>query len=630
MNILKLTIKNAFAHKDTEVSFENGINWILGENEGGKSELLDMIQYAITGKGLKTAVSDYKGLEVVLYFKIKDSLYRVQRGKSTKLDEVDKDLKVINQVTKATTATNNAIAERLGYDASVFASLNYSKQLNSTDLTSAGTMARLSLINKVNGVEEATAFEKHLDSVKKDLKSQLKALQGNSLVDIVDFTFDEELDTLDLESVNKTVKTIYDKVRQLESLKSDYNSIYVPSISFEGIPEEYVSIPLPYLKDKLHIASLANTGIVNSHASIKKVTSDISKISIPSNNLNASDLALYEDVENHMKSYSVQQSLIDKHSVTCPECSHTFLPNLKAEDVLEAKDLPFSREDYLISKTYLNTGKQKLEFLEDQLSVLNTNLEDYKNSLSTSGIDLKALDTLQDFYHRMSRFLNDSKIYESKINNLLEKYDSFSSVESIESSLESLEELQGDLSTISEKKEKLVRYDAQKRLYESSKKTQAKIDSQINILEDKIFIVDSILSKSKELKLDIQNNCIPVLNTIASKMINKMTGGKRFGLTLTDTFDLLLDGKPIESYSGSTIVLANVAFKVSLIEMFYKKTFPVFIGDEIDAFADSTRAQHIHDAFNTLSSEGYQLLLVSHNSLDFKGNKIYLKDVKKC
>ena len=93
-------------------------------------------------------------------------------------------------------------------------------------------------------------------------------------------------------------------------------------------------------------------------------------------------------------------------------------------------------------------------------------------------------------------------------------------------------------------------------------------------------------------------------------------------------FELLLDGKLLSAYSGSTQVTANVAFRISLIELFYKKTFPVFIGDEIDSFADKDRAEHIHTALNRLAKEGYQILLISHHSIKFEGNVIDLNAIK--
>lgn len=63
--------------------------------------------------------------------------------------------------------------------------------------------------------------------------------------------------------------------------------------------------------------------------------------------------------------------------------------------------------------------------------------------------------------------------------------------------------------------------------------------------------------------------------------------------------------------------------------MFYKKTFPLFIGDEIDSFADATRAAHIHESLKVLAEDGYQVILISHHALSFEGNIIDLNTLKK-
>ena len=120
-----------------------------------------------------------------------------------------------------------------------------------------------------------------------------------------------------------------------------------------------------------------------------------------------------------------------------------------------------------------------------------------------------------------------------------------------------------------------------------------------------------------------------MLNKKASTLVHKMTGGEHYSLTLSDTFELTLDSKPLSIYSGSTQVLANVAFRIALIEMYFKNTFPVFIGDEIDAFADEDRAQHIHKAIEKLSKEGYQIILISHHK-NLEYDNVNIIDLSKC
>ena len=63
MNLVKIIIKNTFAHTNTVINFKDGINYIIGKNESGKSVVLGMIAYALFGTAaLRGPVTDYKKL----------------------------------------------------------------------------------------------------------------------------------------------------------------------------------------------------------------------------------------------------------------------------------------------------------------------------------------------------------------------------------------------------------------------------------------------------------------------------------------------------------------------------------------------------------------------------------------
>ena len=639
MNILQLTVINGFAHKNTVVNFKPGINWLVGENEAGKTELLEMIEYALFGQGLKTDKADYKGLDVSLYFKVLDKIYFVQRAKQTKLVEVE--LKNDSFVKKSDiavgiTAVNNAIIDRLGYDASVYESLNFSKQLNSTALTDAKKTERINLINKINGVHEATAFEKYLDTQKKDIRSQLKVYQGNNLVELVDFTIEEELEpfcnpehVLDLtHTINKT----YEAVKEYEDLR--YQLAYIPktiNVS-KTLPEEVKDWSLEAVKDYIDAYKDYLYKDKENRKTNDKLIEQLSQITIPSNLKSEEELLEYERIIQNNKAYELQQKLIKEHEVTCPSCSNVFMPDhIQEETLYEYIEPNMLQGEYNSSKTYITQDLPKMLRFNADLEALKSVVADLEQielqSYPQFGtIPLEALETAyKDIYAYTLQTANKEKA----LKELFEKNPTYKTVEDIEKILLYLPSLQLRLTQDTALKERGITYAARKQVYEASLKAHKNISKQVKVLEDKLVIIEALIDESKRLKLEIQNNCIPVLNTIASKMVNKLTGGKRYGLTLNDTFELQLDGKPIQAYSGSTIVIANVAFRIALIEMFFKKTFPVFIGDEIDAFADVIRAQHIHDSLLKLDKEGYQLILVSHNLLDFQGNKINLADIKK-
>lgn len=639
MNILQLTVINGYAHKNTVVNFKAGVNWLTGENEGGKTELLDMIQYALTGQGLRSDKSDYKGLDVSLYFKALDKIYFIQRAKQTKLQEVEIKGETFvkkSDIAVGITAVNSAIIERLGYDYTVYESLNYSKQLGSTALTDAKKTERINLINKINGVHEASAFEKYLDMQKKDIKSQLKVYQGNNLVELVDFIPDPELELFCEESyvskITSDINKTYETVKYYEDLRYQIN--YIPKVTSlsQTLPEELKNWALEdvnkYIQDyKDYLYKDKENKRLN-----QKISEQLSQISIPFDLKTEDSLKEYESIAQNNKSYNLQQDLIKEHEVTCPNCSSIFTPEHITSETLYTYLQPnMSEKEYLDSLKYYREDLPKISRLEADLEALKCSAEALKQVQMQSYpvFGTLSLEALETAYKEIYAHTLQTSNKEKALKELFEKNPTFKSVEEIENMLSYLPAMQTKLSQDTALKEKGIAYSARKQVYLASVKAQENITKQVKILEDKLVILDALLDESKRLKLEIQNNCIPVLNTIASKMINKLTGGKRYGLTLNDTFELQLDGKPIQAYSGSTIVLANVAFRIALIEMFFKKTFPVFIGDEIDAFADPIRAQHIHDSLLRLEKEGYQLILVSHNRLDFQGNKINLADIKK-
>lgn len=640
MYLINLKIKNSYAHKNTDVYFEDGLNWLLGENEGGKTELLDLVGYALTGQGLRSKASEYKGLDVQLVFRINNEIFKVVRAKTTTLYKVTYENDTVKEESLATgkTAVNGAIISRLGYDYSVFSRLNYSKQLEGIALTDSKTSERLALINKINGVDEANAFEKVLEGQKKDLKSQLKALDTGSMLDNIQFEIDEDIDHLANE---EAIKDLTEKGVELYETIKDLNNL---AFHFKSLPQK------PEFKESTFLAIMLNNypfeqikSIIMEASSLHKSRKDLLKKEkelqrtledlqefIPETLLTDEQLEAYREIEANNKAYYKQEELIEAHKITCPNCEHEFTDSGLVNNYTLQNQV-FSENVYNSNVQFRSKYLNKISSTEDALASVQSSLEDVSVKLvqipvdfSESAVDesyaeldayQKYLYQVSDYEDKLSKFCNTFKVTEEDF-------------EAVANKVQELHSLEIAMSECSTMKDKLTSYMSKKNVYELALKTQSKIDKDIAELKDKVEVIDKVIEESKKIRLEIQNNCIPVLNNIASKMINKLTGGKRYGLTMNENFELSLDGKPIDSYSGSTIVLANVAFRIALIEMFFKKSFPVFIGDEIDAYADDTRAQHIHDALVKLEKEGYQLILVSHHALNFQGNKIQLADIK--
>lgn len=626
MFLIKLLVRNSHSHPYTILNLENGVNWIKGENESGKSELLDLIAFALFGKGLRSK-DNLKSLEVKLFFRIKETYYTVERSNKVILNKIiySDNQMTTKQITSGISATNKAITERLGYDYSVYQVLNYSTQLNALSLTSKYESERLKLINKINGVDEATSFEKYLESLKKEIKAQLKVLD---LPSDLDFSFTENptyekyLQPVLWDKLNSSILSLTNSLTKLESLSSN--------LSISNTPLKKVDKELEKLLQKYPNLSTDIVEYYNLYSSLKsKIQENIEYIDkhfILDKKISKEQLKEYEEVVAHNLQYNRQQELLKK-SIHCPKCSHTFLLSGSLGEILQPKIEPFCSDLYKLYYDYYNRVEKELETRRSLDDKYNNDLQLLKEKYSYIVENDFDLSTLSKINELVSNIEHNKQVTETT-NKILTTY-SYSSIEDAKLVCEEIPELRSNLTELLDLKENVIAYKANKNTYQTTEKAFKLTKDRIDKLTQDLKDVEEILSKSKEYRLDIQNKCIPLLNSIASKTINKLTGGKRYSLLLDEKFNLFLDGKPVEVYSGSTLVLANVALRISLIEMFYKNTFPVFIGDEIDAYADDTRAQHIHEAFNTLAENGYQLLVISHNSsIEFTGNIINLSEIK--
>ena len=643
MNLLKIIIKNTYAHKNTTITFTDGMNYIVGKNESGKTVVLNMIAFALFGAGaLRGPVSDYKKLQVSLSFKVNDKLYLVERGTKDIIYEIittnlDKNGNVdIQTVEKATgkTAVNQFIVGILGYGLDVFNRMNFSQQLEGDSYANSKKSERLDLINKINGVDEANQLEKHLESKKKAYKSEIKGLDMSAIVNNVEFTPNPKLDHLtenDLTKMAEEARDTYSKISELNSISTAYrmipdapewpSALYHPSSLVNPYTEEESTLDEYLEAYDAHLISLQtiNSTIENRNAYLRQNA-------IYDSSYNLIDESTVEELEKHLennKMFEQKQHLLSQGSVKCPHCYEEFpLMYSSIDELGEVKyiEIPFDEQYIKRARYFVDHYYDTCIQYESEISFLE--MEKEERLQYEFKVD----------YNQAKSIQNEWKIFNKKVESHKESSDRFKNTypdfTDIESLQNQIDKLNRDLALVSDKRLELESYLREKGVYLSAQKAKSQIDVLVKDKQEKIKAYDALIEQSKAIKLEIQNKSIPSLNKKASSIINKMTGGEHYSLTLSDTFELLLDGKLITAFTGSTQVTANVAFRIALIESFYKKTFPVFIGDEIDSFADATRAEHIHKALGKLAEDGYQIILISHHSINFEGNVIDLNKIK--
>lgn len=647
MNLVKIIIKNTFAHTNTVINFKDGINYIIGKNESGKSVVLGMIAYALFGTAaLRGPVTDYKKLEVTLIFEVNGIQYIVHRSIKDTLckiiktkDEAGKDTLTPEDLAIGKSPVNTHIIGLLGYGLDVFYKMNFSQQLDGDSYATSKKSERLDLINKINGVDEANLLEKYLENKKKAYKSEIKGLDMSSVINNITFISDPKLDHLkqqDLEDLSTKSVNLYNRITSLEKILTA--NMMIPKV------DEDVLHTIKTLSDKSYFSLADNFTRVPVHTYIEEYEAHEKAVRASEalvhrlvetlknsvfNSKKTYDLITQEEVlelqsimeNNH--NFKHKELLLSKGTIQCPSCSNTF--PLMYQSMESIKDLEYIESDYTekeirMAVTFVEQMRDKcLQYRIDLLSAMDelNRLHKIKPYVS---LDRARLD--------YSQLITSKKLvedYEKASTRFKEQFPEVTDISLIESELLSCKAMLDDTSA---KRHKLELYLREKSVYTSAQESKRQIDIVVKERQEKIKAYDSFIEESKAIKLAIQNRSIPSLNKKSSEIVNKMTGGEHYSLTLSESFELLLDGKLLSAYSGSTQVTANVAFRISLIELFYKKTFPVFIGDEIDSFADKDRAEHIHKALNRLAKEGYQILLISHHSINFEGNVIDLNSIK--
>ena len=632
MVINYIKIKNVFKHKNTYIEFKDGINYLIGPNESGKTVILEMILYSLFGTiTLRSEASDYKDSSVTLSLNISGTEYIIERNKKTTLYKKTEDSGEYEVITTGTKPTNLHIIQLLGYDSTVFYKTNYSTQLDGHSHATAKRSERINLINKVNGIEDATKLEKVLEIDKKYIKSEMRGLDQSQNFNNLKWVSKPSLENLDKDSLNLLSTNIKLTLEHINNLKQQLSALnMIPTLNEEDIEKcKNLSQSLYKLPD----TSITHHGIVEHYnalldlreeydaykETVSKYERYIDNYEVKYENNDVTEELVNElesKVENN-KIYYERQRLLANGTVTCPDCNHSFPVSVESINKLEGGE-------ELLPVPDINTIKSLRRYVDNHLITI----KDYKNKLIDLvpvTFDKDYFNTIKTEYDLYQKLIASKQQYEDLKNIYTQNYDNSTSRDLNNH----ITVLTSKLSKLETDYQKLDTYLREKEVYQTTIDLKNQIQNKIRINNRLVEQYDLLINKSKEVRLSIQNSCIPSLNKKASNIINKMTGAQHYSLTVSDTFELLLDGNLLSKYSGSTQVISSVAFRIALMDLFYKKIFPLFIGDEVDSFADEDRASFVRNAFNVIANEGYQLILISHfKQEDLDGNIININDCK--
>lgn len=586
-----IRIKNSFAHKDTTIKFESGCNYIIGNYGSGKSELLELIGFAFFGVvALRGKSTTYPNLEVTLQFNYVNTKYKIIRTVKDGSIIVDNNIKA-----NTTTGLNNFIINLLGYDYSIYTLSNYCQQGKLQYFSELTAAKRAQYIDKLNGIEDAKDFSNYLKAVRKDLKTSLEAhksfLRPPEDVDIdLDVDYEEEL-----KSLPETSDTITKLTQQVKELSLSFTSVpstpVMPSTSLLDL-EDYDNI-VSRFKEYISIED----NIFKLQKEIQDIRSQFSRKVISSSlNLESAKLDLLSSLKN---------SLVPV-DLSCPSCNTSFNTSI-------------FKSEHFVSQYTITELESIIQWLspdiQDRLLSLNLDISVLEKSLKE--LDVEEYCDKYTTVDNLNRSYNKQKVDLENYNNTLLSIKEINehntsiqnTIDEVNRNISESIALQKD--TV-DKQKYYLRCKSEKDVYLRMLSIYTKALVTSTDIQSKMDIIDLLLDRINSIVEDIQKESLPAISKTASIYLERLTRGVLHKIEVTDTYEIIVDGSPINVRSGAQKDLSSLAFRLSLGQSIVHGILPLFIGDEIDAASTPEVSAYIRKALQELSLDGTQIIIVTH------------------
>lgn len=602
-----IIVQNSFAHKNTRVDFKPGRNYIVGNYGSGKSELIEMIGFAFFGTvSLRGKANTYPKLFVELQFNHYGNKFLIKRKTSdASISLFNEESNQFVEVATSTTGVNNKITSLLGYDYNIYLLSNYCQQGKLQYFSELTPAKRLQFIDKVSGIEDAKELVDWLNDKRKSLKNTLDTLRDMihqpTLSDGIDVDEDYEKLIDDLTLDNSHINSLYVEMKKLQS-----NLCSVPAKPVMPSNETKVLAKLTEEEIKTIIEKLDYYDKCRQENDSLITTQD--KLAICPRKLSGTGITL-EEAQVGLN--QVMMNSLDDADIVCPDCSNTFSTSilkdtshvlshhsvkdlstfiawLQPEHQAQYQDVTIKIKD--LSDRILSLGK---EVLVSGIQVCKTTSSTFMSSVRKAVSDVSAYDTILKMHE------------EAVTHNLKTKAEIAICQDVVEKALE-------EQSKTGNLKSEYIAKKVEKDLYLKQMVIYSEAAKKFSAAKDEYDVIQSLLKEVSSLTNKIKQDTIPLINYHASNYLNVMTKGVMTDIKITENYDLIVDDVQIGLRSGAQKDLSSLAFRLSLGQSIILGMLPLFIGDEIDASSPVEVAHDITDALETMSDNGYQILLITH------------------
>lgn len=653
--LISLHIKNAFRHPDTKIDFQKGYTAIVGANESGKSMIFEMIGFSLFGTtALRGRAEDYKKLEATLVFVVGELTYRVARiqGKCELWSGPE------GLICTGVKEVNKKIVEILGYSYEVFCMANYAAQGQVTRLSDMKPTERKKMVDNLIGLNilddlttvitgkmqrlrgmiegegplgdypEAPTEPQGWGSIKTEdlelglaacLATQSRKAQLEASIQKIDLIPPAELNLLHEgeipQWVNYTNLMAHTNLKHFRSqlISLLENPIQEPAYSLEQLNEMNTQWG-PHLKwveaqDKL-ANRVVQSPVYSEEELVKRDT-------------------LWDEYAEYLK----QKALYDYHQfIECPSCQHQFKPDNMQEPVpvpkpeldssqiqahrniavkLEAEDRLYEQYSQVpeVAKPVLTPEEiSQCLLIWDRITQRQLQIKSLEETIEATDVEGDGA-TIEHLYQckehddkERVRFAHDQEKYQTNLKRYTEEFTELQTLSDQTTTIESLKQMIKDFSLYSSLLDN----------YNKSCDSWDQKQQRLTAYAGKLDQYERARGSMKALRSKVKKYLVPSLNKVASVLLAQMTGGERQTIEVDEDFDILVDGQPINTLSGSGKAVANLAIRIGLGQVLINKKFSVFMGDEIDGDMDAARAAHTSECLERLTQNISQLVLISH------------------
>ena len=219
MMIRNLELHNFLSHENSVVSFDQGVNIIVGQNGAGKSSIIDAIKFALFGDKRGDSIADLikrgkDSMSVSLEFSTGGDDYRITRiltmGKNDIKNRDASLLKNGTEIARTVKEVNSAIEDTLGINKELFRNSVFVEQGEIATLVSEEKAKREETFGRILGLNLLSLYADDLGKLSRETEMQAGKFAGVS--DDMD-RLNAELSRLTKERSNET--TLFSWERKL-------------------------------------------------------------------------------------------------------------------------------------------------------------------------------------------------------------------------------------------------------------------------------------------------------------------------------------------------------------------------------------------------------------------------------